>query len=509
MKHIEFIKPLGKWFLLAAVAFSATFAKAQWYGLKGSSRASWGPDNRAEAKTKWEYRDYMRATATAVKLWQVNGDKVFALNFRDRLTYELKGHNMDPTGQYNFDPSVRFLDQPSCGSCTGFLIAPDILVTAGHCITTQGDLDSTVWLFDFTSDVPFDAANRKITIPTSNQYRGVELLDRELLGSAGWDYCIIRLDRKVTGRKPYKFRTNNELQLNAFIAMIGSPRGLPLKVVDSARCTNPNEKSTYFLTNLTAFHGNSGGPVFNSNGWIEGILVRAPHEMMPIGGEQGDYDFHYDSTCQCIKQDVYFDLYGYLGMKAENGGEVHKIMHTNYNLLLYAVYRNQEVAIEDNNAEEFKEWSLYQWIWTLDLAGRDEKYKNLDNLVAKAIKYDRADFVSQIFDVDGMDFNIMDLYKTPILNLMVDHNMGENIVKALTKSAGALDVNKADANGETPLMVAARNGNMELIELLLSNGADAKLKNIQGKTARQVAKDAKKGDAAKRLKKAEKAAKAK
>jgi len=31
----------------------------------------------------------------------------------------------------------RFADQPSAMSCSGFLVGPDLLVTAGHCVTSR------------------------------------------------------------------------------------------------------------------------------------------------------------------------------------------------------------------------------------------------------------------------------------------------------------------------------------------------------------------------------------
>ncbi len=492
-------------FLTLPLVFSA-FSQP-WYSLDTDSakRASWGPDKRAEAKAKLEYLDYTRATATSVKLWQVKGDQIYSPTLRENLVYSMKSRGIDPTNQYNFDENVRYLDQPSCGSCTGFLIAPDILVTAGHCFHSPGDLDSTVWLFDYTSDIAFNASSHKITVPQSKQYRCVEMLDHALIGSQGWDYSIIRLDRKVEGRKPYKFRTGGKNELNQFIAMIGSPRGLPLKLVDSARITNPNEGKTFFLTNLTAFHGNSGGPVFNSNGWIEGILVRAPTGLAALGGDEGDYDYHYDEACQCIKQDVYYDLYSIFGLNAQNGTEVQRLTKTNYDLLLYAVYRNLEYAIKDNDVAAFEDWGLYSWIWTLDLGARDEKYKTLDPLLAMAIKNYRAEFVSTILDAENLDFNMKDNNGVPILSLMVQNGMADAITKANSKSNGALDFNKVDGHNETPLMFAARTGNMQIIELLLSNGANAKMKNADGKTARSIAKDYKMKDAVKRLKKAEKA----
>ncbi|MFN3920741.1 MAG: ankyrin repeat domain-containing protein [Methylohalobius sp.] len=52
--------------------------------------------------------------------------------------------------------------------------------------------------------------------------------------------------------------------------------------------------------------------------------------------------------------------------------------------------------------------------------------------------------------------------------------------------AGAF-VNAAGRYDETVMMQAARNGHIDIVRLLLKNGADSHLKNIRGKTATDVA----------------------
>ncbi len=474
--------------LLAIALFGfTTLAMAQdknipWFESKdAASRGAWGPDTRAEASTKWEYRDYMRATATAVNKSQVNGSRISTGTLRDGL--------INYFGKNKFDDGVRFLDQPIAGFCTGFLIAPDLLVTAGHCITDQEKLLNTVWIFDYTADVSFNLSGKYITIPESNQYQGVEILDRQLTENGEYDYCIIRLNRKVTGRKPYKFRTGGAVKFDQMIAMIGSPEGLPLKVADSAHVTNNEDYTTSFLTDLDAFHGNSGGPVFNMNGFIEGILVRGP-----------GWDYHVDEECDCVKQDVFYDLYNLLGMQAEQGNGVHRITYTNDGLLQYAVFRNLQLAIEDNDLNEFKEWSVYTWIFK-------KKFENEDNLMALAAKAQRGDILDFILGQTGLDLNAKDRFNTPLLSVFAQYNMAGAINKAKQVYGDALDLNARDANGETPLMVAAKYGNMAAVQALIDAGADLKAVNNGGKTARALAKAAKQKEIAKVLKKAEKAKK--
>lgn len=464
--------------LALGVSGIATAQNIPWYQAPdAASRGAFGPDTRAEAKTKWAYKDYMRATATAVQSKNVQGDKVYCGT--------LERYIKRAFGDYPIDASVRFLDQPTAGFCTGFLIAPDILVTAGHCIETNEDLKNTIWVFDYTSDISFNKSGGYVSIPQSNQYRGVELLATKLTDDNMYDYCVIRLDRK-TNRKPYKFRTSGAVEFDDFLAMIGSPSGLPLKVADSARVTNNEDYSTSFLTDLDAFHGNSGGPVFNTNGYIEGILVRGP-----------GWDFHYDEESGTIKQDVHYDLFSLFGMQALKGNAVHRINHIPTDLLIGALYRNLEVAITDNDATEFSEWSVYSWMFSdqYQVSGKE-------NLIALAANYNRGDMLNSILDMEGININSKDKYNTPVIHLMARNNMSSSLAKLASKEGA--DLNIRDANGETALMIAAKNGNADAVQALINAGADVKAVNFQGKTARKIAKSAKQKAIAKMLKKAEK-----
>ena len=42
----------------------------------------------------------------------------------------------------------KFLNQPSGANCTGFLIAEDKLLTAGHCVSFDSDCEEFYWVFD-------------------------------------------------------------------------------------------------------------------------------------------------------------------------------------------------------------------------------------------------------------------------------------------------------------------------------------------------------------------------
>lgn len=476
------IADMKKFLLTIAATAISSLAFGQhvpWYGHKDDqARGAFGPDTRAEAKTRWEYRDYMRATATAVQKSQVKGDKIYCMDLKTYITRVF--------GEHKIDSDVKFQDQPTAGFCTGFLIAPDILVTAGHCITNQEDLQSTIWIFDYTSDVSYNKAASYITIPESNQYYGVEILDTKLTNDRLYDYCVIRLNRKVTNRKPYKFRTGGAVSFDDIIAMIGSPSGLPLKVADSAHVTNNEDYSTSFLTDLDAFHGNSGGPVFNLFGFIEGILVRGPGN-----------DYHLDEECDCIKQDSRWDLYYYFGMQAETGNAVHRITHIPWDLLVQSVYRNIEVAAQDDNLADFKEWIIYRWIWK-----KENDIKGKENLLALVAKYGRADMLNEVIGTAEVDVNSKDMYGSPLVHIMAEKDLASSIEKAA--AVEGFDINSRNSFNETALMVAARSGSLNAVNALLRAGANVKATNSNGKTARSLAKSAKNKEIAKILKRAEK-----
>jgi ankyrin repeat protein len=65
--------------------------------------------------------------------------------------------------------------------------------------------------------------------------------------------------------------------------------------------------------------------------------------------------------------------------------------------------------------------------------------------------------------------------------LFIAAEEGNSAVAELLISRGA-DVNSKNNEGETPLFVAAEEGNRAVVELLISRGADVNIKNNEGKT---------------------------
>ena len=511
-------------------------AQSRWpFSLDGQPpRGVFGTDNRLEAKEKWQYRDYVRATASLVRASQIKGDLVYASTLRESLQRAFG----KPA-----DPSIRFLDQPIASFCTGFLIAPDLLVTAGHCFSRDGQTFSNlsapnvgnkseyVWIFDYTNDVPggTNGGLRYVNIPKNNQYRIAEIIDASFTGLRGvdMDYAIVRLDRP-TDRKPFMFRVGQSVTLDDLLAMVGSPRGLPLKISDSARVTN-NDGMYSFLTNLDAFGGNSGGPVFNLNGWIEGILVRGPSKTQT-------QDFHYDATCDCVKPDVWWDEYSVrrdygIGGSTYLGNGVFRITALPLQWRKEGVYSNLRYAIERNTPAAFFDWSVYTWIF-----GKEHRLRDKPDLLLMAAAQGREAIVDTILGIGIANTGLLDLStKTndgfSLVHLLVRNSMNDALKKALLldefdinafdqsgRSAyfqaveynrismiGNLQrlgakINQQSNEGETALHMAVRLGNVAAARELLSAGINARLRDRNGKNAYDLAKALKNKELKKLLK---------
>jgi V8-like Glu-specific endopeptidase len=243
------------------VALSATaYTKAD----VSVSRIVYGQDNRVETYQASELQQLL-ANSTAGMLPNLKA-------------VDVGTHVMLPPAtivkDFGLCADERFAEQPSSVICSGFLVGPDLLVTAGHCITNQTACDEMTWVFDYK--VKEDSKKTDILVPKENVYKCSKVIDAKLEGGGAntRDYALVKLDRVVKGRTPLKFRTAGKIQDMQSIMVIGHPSGLPQKVADNANVYD-NNKNTYFLTNLDTFGGNSGSAVFDAKtGTVEGILVR-------------------------------------------------------------------------------------------------------------------------------------------------------------------------------------------------------------------------------------------
>ncbi len=173
-----------------------------------------------------------------------------------------------------------FYEQVTAAFCSGSLVAPDIIMTAGHCVTSESSCTNTKFVFGFAVK---EKGKMPLTVPTKDVYGCKQLLGREQVND-GADWALIKLDRAVAGHAPLKLNMTGVIANKTPIVVIGHPAGLPTKIAGGSEVRD-NSKNGYFVANLDTYGGNSGSAVFNAkNGLIEGILVRGETDYVYRGG---------------------------------------------------------------------------------------------------------------------------------------------------------------------------------------------------------------------------------
>lgn len=251
-------------FFLSAFAFAKT----------DSIKVIYGEDNRKDV--------YDSTNASFIELSKSTAAMINGANLKSVLNgeVEITGATLQGRG---ICAQERFSQQISAANCSGFLVAGNKLVTAGHCIKTEADCAKYKWVFDYKVD---SADQGKVNVPSTSVYSCKKIIARSLDNATKDDYAFIELDRTVTDRQPVKLRKSGKVSKGTELVVIGHPTGLPTKISDGAKVRSLSSK--FFSANLDTYGGNSGSAVFNvETEEVEGILVR------------GETDYVYNSALGC------------------------------------------------------------------------------------------------------------------------------------------------------------------------------------------------------------------
>lgn len=253
--------------LISVCSMTSSFANTE------RVKIIYGEDNRIESYEASK-RDQVLASATA---GMIETKKIIDLGTRILLPPKSIQSSM------GLCEDERFKDQPTSMICSGFLIAPNIMVTAGHCIGNQARCENVKFVFDYKINPKTKRAN--MIVSKDNVYSCKKLIDAKLTHDKKTgnqrDYALIELDRNVEGVTPLKYRTQGMIKNNQSIMVIGHPSGLPQKVTGDARIFENNSKMSFFKTNLDTYGGNSGSATFDeATGLVEGILVRGAKDYI-------------------------------------------------------------------------------------------------------------------------------------------------------------------------------------------------------------------------------------
>ncbi len=470
------------------------------------ARVIYGEDERVEVRGSTELQQQLAASAASmVSKNDISLDhrRSGKATLNQRTLREWLDSQINGSGQNNIKlitPSVkamvkkgvtfcegeRFVDQPNPSVCSGFLIAPDLIVTAGHCAQLPTFCSDYRWVFGF--EVDLDTNQAGVDIDVQNIYSCKKIISSYLSLPLGLDYALVQLDRRVNGRTPLKIQNNKIIEKNASLFVIGSPSGLPLKVAIGAK-VRENLHPFYFNANLDTFQGNSGSAVFNAEtGFVEGILVRGDEDFVP-NYEKGCIEINRCADNKCRGEDV-----TRLTAIPEVG-----VQRSFYEAALNEDLKVLESIINLNVWIDFYTQDGQSAFMKAAIAGREDA---ANFLVSKGAQVNLQDATGNTIahylarKNDAKSLMMIKAFTKKGLNLEVNNNQGDTAllsaakalnlprVKALIK-LGAKE-NALDLNQESILFFFMRSGNKKAVMELIALGVDPAVKNLQGKSIEEL-----------------------
>lgn len=268
MMRVPSVTALGAMLLAASAGCSAPEGGDAVVVVQG--KVVYGTDDRqdpfAYADQVWAARA-LEFTAALVPTSQINATDPSNISIGNRTLAE----------RLNVCPNERFAAQPANADCSATLIAPDIMLTAGHCINNCGD---SRFVFDYY----VTASGTTAPITQDDVYACSSFL-AYFQSATGLDYAVVRLTRPVVGRQPAAVRTaRTALPVGTPLVVSGYPSGLPLKIADNAAVRSNSANLDWFVANTDTFIGNSGSGVFDANTKeLVGVLVRGAPDYVADG----------------------------------------------------------------------------------------------------------------------------------------------------------------------------------------------------------------------------------
>jgi V8-like Glu-specific endopeptidase len=243
----------------------------------------YGADNRLEVFEEFDAsrRDLARSVVAIMSMHSLRATGPVA----NQVTGSKYGESN------NLCKTEKFYDQLAPAFCSGFLVADNIIATAGHCVQDTDFCKDARFVFDFSID---SKGRDPHTVKIEDTYGCKKVLHEEVDGS-GADFALVELDRPVVGRTPVRF-TSAAPKVGDSVFVIGHPVGLPAKIAGGAKVRR--NTPGYFVANLDTYGGNSGSAVFNgTTNEVAGILVRGETDFIRRGACNVSYQCK-DELCR-------------------------------------------------------------------------------------------------------------------------------------------------------------------------------------------------------------------
>lgn len=418
----------------------------------------YGQDNRQEVyEASAVYQLLAKSTASMVSKFEMTSDASrpglvqFTQNtLTDWLqSSESKSQEMEKAAAagISFCPGTRFVEQPNPSMCSGFLIAPDLIVTAGHCAEIENMCDEFRWVFDYNVDKDSQLAG--VDVKEENIFKCKRIVSNLLSEILGLDYAVIQLDRKVPGRMPLEINNSTKIANNQSVLVIGNPSGLPTKVADGANVRD-NSPSTFFSANLDTFAGNSGSAVFNAEtGVVEGILVRGEEDYVP------------NFKLMCVEANVCASN----ACRGEDSSRMTSIPEVGIQKALNAA------SISGDMVELDRLLALNTWV--------DFYTKDGQSALIKASAVAQTDSMKALL-ANAANVNLQDANGNTALHELAKVLVQTNSDALNTLLDAGIKLEARNMNGETALLVAGKKLNLESVKLLIGAGSDKNAVDVNG-----------------------------
>ena len=259
-------------------------------------------------------QDYYQVSTTLKEM----ADSTVAFVPKDLLIYDSQtktykvAQEMRVSMNYgNIDKKEDFVNENILSFCSGAYLGKSYILSAGHCIDPDPNSPSYFknvyivfgWRYEadntpaiaFSQDQVYTIKEIKIRKLSSDEFSISITTDclLDYLLNKYEDYSLSVLDREPVNKEPLIIDKNPSIKVGDKAFTIGYPLGMAVKIDKLQDSEVKLVGKNTFETNIDAFGGNSGGPVFNSETKkIIGILVTG------FGGE-----FEYE-----LKQDVLFNV---------------------------------------------------------------------------------------------------------------------------------------------------------------------------------------------------------